>query len=202
MGGDLSRPLPKPIAKSTGAHGIARSDAFITPAFGSRWTFYGASPDEAARAVVSKGGLVLKGTGPRDSSPLSQMVGDQAYKISVRMELMGDVTGGLLLFYKDRLFFGMGHDGTRMRTYRGGKEGHWQEPTPATQNIFLKIVNDHHIVTFFYSEDGRDWTRHGSRIETSGCHTNVLDDLASLRPALFAAGEGSVRFEDFRYKAL
>jgi xylan 1,4-beta-xylosidase len=29
-----------------------------------------------------------------------------------------------------------------------------------------------------------------------------MDDLASLRPAFYAAGAGSVRFRDFRYRVL
>ena len=37
------------------------------------------------------------------------MEGDRAYEISVEMELTGDVQGGLLLFFNDRLFFGMGY---------------------------------------------------------------------------------------------
>ena len=203
LGGDLSQPMPMP-GKGGGMHGIARSDDFAAPAFGTRWSFYGAGPDEAMRAAIGKGALTLKGKGegPQDCSPLTQMVGDQAYEISVEMELQGEVEGGLLLFFNDRLFFGMGHDGTKMTSYRGGKISHWREPVPATRRLFLKIVNDHHIVTFFYSTDGRNWTRHGVRSETSGCHANTMDDLASLRPALFAAGPGSVRFSAFRYRAL
>ena len=58
------------------------------------------------------------------------------------------------------------------------------------------------IVTFFYSTDGAHWTRHGVRSEVSGYNANTVDDLAQLRPALFAAGKGEVRFRDFRYRAL
>lgn len=203
LGGDLSQPLPMP-AKSGGTHGFARSDGFDAPAFGTRWTFYGPGPDEAARAALGGGALTLrgKGHGPQDASPLTQMVGDRAYEMSVAMVLEGDVEGGLLLFFNDRLFFGMGHDGTKMTTYRGGKASYWPEPAPATRSLHLKIVNDHHVLTFHYSVDGKVWTRHGVRSETSGCHANTMDDLASLRPALFAAGAGSVRFSDFRYRAL
>ena len=41
--------------------------------------------------------------------------------------------------------------------------------------------------------------RHGVRYETSGYHANTAGDLQSLRPALYAAGDGEVRFRDFRY---
>nr|KIS29489.1 xylan 1,4-beta-xylosidase [Novosphingobium sp. P6W] len=203
-GGDLSRPLAKPVPTSTEAHGLARSDNFQKSALGSRWTFFSAMPEERARAQFGKDGLVLKGkgTGVHDCSPLTQMVGDRAYECSVEMELTGEVQGGLLLFFNDRMFLGMGHDAARMTTYRGGKATYWQEPAPARRRMFLKIVNDDHIVTFYYSLNGRDWTRHYLRSETSGCHANTMDDLVSLRPALFAAGGGSVHFRNFTYRAL
>jgi xylan 1,4-beta-xylosidase len=46
-----------------------------------------------------------------------------------------------------------------------------------------------------------NWTRHGVRFEASGYHANTAGDLLSLRPALFAAGPGTVSFNDFRYRA-
>jgi xylan 1,4-beta-xylosidase len=204
MGGDLSAALPMPTGRSGGPHGIARSDDFSRPAFGTRWSFYGAAPNELHRAQIENQSLVLrgKGTGPADSSPLTQLVGDRAYEISVAMELTGTVEAGLLLFYNDRLFLGMGHDGRRMTTYRGGKASWWQEPAPAARHLHLQIINDRNIVEFYYSEDGKSWTRHGLRSEVSGYHANTADDLASLRPALFATGEGGARFSDFRYRAL
>ena len=53
-----------------------------------------------------------------------------------------------------------------------------------------------------YSLDGETWARHPWRYETSGYHQNVLGDFLSLRPAMFAAGPGEVRFTNFRYRAL
>lgn len=38
--------------------------------------------------------------------------------------------------------------------------------------------------------------------EVSGYHHNVGGGFLSLRPALFAAGSGEVRFRRFRYRAL
>jgi xylan 1,4-beta-xylosidase len=192
IGGDLSGALTKPRGPEKAAQGIARSDDFSHLALGTRWTFYAAGPDETRRARIDAGSLVLagKGSSPADCSPLTQQVGDHAYEVSVAMELDGAVQGGLLLFFDDRLFLGMGHDGRRMTSYRGGKASFWQEPAPATRVLHLRIVNDRHVVTMYYSADGRAWTRHGVRSETSGYHANTVDDLLSLRPALFAAGRG------------
>lgn len=203
-GGDLARPLPKPIGGKASPHGVARSDNFRQPAFGTRWSFYGAGPGEARRAKFENDSLVLEGkaTGPHDCAPLTQLVGDHAYVISVHMEIIGEAEGGLLLFFNDRLFLGMGHNGLKMTTYRGGKSSYWSEPAPSVKTLHLKIVNDRNIVTFYYSEDGADWVRHGVRSETSGYHANTVDDLASLRPAIYAAGKGAARFRDFKYRAL
>lgn len=39
-------------------------------------------------------------------------------------------------------------------------------------------------------------------MEVSGYHHNVAWDFLSLRPGVFAAGEGEVRFRNLVYKAL
>jgi xylan 1,4-beta-xylosidase len=203
-GGDLSRPLPFARTAQANPHGMPRSDDFSRLSLGTRWTFYNAAPDEAERLRIVERSLVMhgKGTGPGDCSPLTQLVGDLTYEISISMELIGDVEGGMLLFFDDRLFLGMGHNGAKMTTYRGGKPSYWQEPAPTTRTLHLKIINDRHIVTFFYSIDANAWTRHGLCSEASGYNANTMDDLVSLRPALFAAGSGAVRFRDFRYRAI
>lgn len=47
-------------------------------------------------------------------------------------------------------------------------------------------------------------TRHGLRLETSGYNINTTTPGGgeNLRPALFATGEGAVRYRSFRYRAL
>ena len=203
VGGDLSAALPKPAAEAL-PHGLPRSDDFQSLSLGTRWTLYASTPNEAARVRIDGGSLILagKGRGPQDCSPLTQQVGDRAYEITVEVELVDKATGGLLLFFNDRLFLGMGIDGERMISYRGGKPSYWPEPAPPSRHMHLRIANNHQIVTFYYSVDGKTWTRHGVRSEVSGYNANTIDDLLSLRPALFAASEGTVRFRSFSYRAL
>ncbi|WP_414155222.1 family 43 glycosylhydrolase [Pseudomonas sp. BNK-43-a] len=203
LGGDLSKPLPMVKHLYPPTHGMARSDNFSLPAFGTRWAFFG-GPNELERAELKANALRLagQGTSPQDSAPLTQMVGDPNYEISVHIDVIGDATAGLLLFFNDRLFLGMGIDGERMTTYRGGARSHWPEPAPATRSLWLKIVNMHNIVTFYYCEDGKSWAKHGVRSEVSGYNSNTVEYLASLRPALFCAGKGSAEFREFRYKAI
>lgn len=203
-GGDLSRPLLRPRGGEALSDGIARSDDFATLAMGTRWSLYEPDAGDLARIRLADSALVLsgKGSSPSDCSPLTGIVGDHAYEISVALDLMGDATGGLLLFFNKALFLGMGIDGKGMTTYKAGKRSFWHEEIAPTRSIHLRIVNDRHIVSFYYSHDGKTWTRHGLRSETSGYNVNVADDLWSLRPALFASGGGSVRFRDFCYRAL
>jgi len=66
----------------------------------------------------------------------------------------------------------------------------------------LRLRSDRHIVTIHYSTDGRTWERYDRGMELSGYQHNVGYDFLSLRPALYAAGTGEVRFRNFKYHAL
>jgi xylan 1,4-beta-xylosidase len=206
LGGDLSRPLPTPrgTRAQTQARGIALSDDFTESRLGRTWTLYDPGPDELARVRYEPGALLLggKGKSPSDSSPLTCLAGDHTYEFSVDIELEGDVQGGVLLFYSRRLYCGMGHDGSRMTTYSTGRATYHREPAPAVRRIHMRIVNDRNIVTMYYGEDGKTWSRHGARMEVSGYNHNTADEFLSLRPGLFAIGSGKVRFRNFRYHAL
>jgi xylan 1,4-beta-xylosidase len=151
----------------------------------------------------SSTGLAGKGTGPTDASPLTVPTGDRAYEVEVTLERVAPgAQGGLLLFFNSALYLGMGWDGTSLITYGGGRRSHYREPVAPSDSLHLRIRNDRHVVTFWHSPDGVDWTRHGMRFETSGYHANTVSDLLSLRPAIFAAGQDAVTFRDFRYRAL
>ncbi len=208
-GGDLSAPLPSPVTRAApssaaAVHGMPHSDDFAENRLGTLWSLYGSAPAETRRITAASGSLVLqgRGAGPADGTVLTQQVGDRAYEVTVEIELVGSASGGLLLFFDDRLFLGMGIDGTRMTTFRGGKASYWPEPAPPARRMMLRITNERQIVTFHYSLDGKTWTRHGVRSEVSGYNANTIDNLLSLRPALYAAGEGSAVFRGFRYRAL
>jgi xylan 1,4-beta-xylosidase len=181
---------------------MALSDRLAGPALGPAWTFYAPARDEAARVRFAGGALHLagKGTDPSDASPLTVPAGDRAYEVEVTLSRVEQgAHGGLLLFFNRALFLGMGWDGATMTTYSGGRRSHFREAVAPSDTLCLRIRNDQHIVSLFYSADGRRWTRHGLRFETSGYNANTVSDLLSLRPALFAAGRGAVTFSDFRY---
>jgi xylan 1,4-beta-xylosidase len=206
-GGDGGGPIRAPrVTAAPSPAGFPRSDDFSSGTLSPRWVFYGPGPAEAERARFEGGALVLagKGASPAETSPLTSSVGDHAYEATVKAELVGVAQAGLLLFLCNRLFLGLGFDGEAMTTYAGGRVHHFRERAPASRTMHLRIVNDRHIITFYYSLDGQSWTRHGLRLEASGYHVNTIvpGEGESLRPALFATGGGSVRFSDYRYRAL
>jgi len=57
-------------------------------------------------------------------------------------------------------------------------------------------------VMMHYSVDGQTWTKYDRVMEVSGYHHNVAYEFLSLRPAIYAAGKGNVRFRSFTYRAL
>ncbi|QKJ20418.1 family 43 glycosylhydrolase [Microbacterium hominis] len=202
LGGELTAPIGAGLQRrDTGFH-----DDFSSLRLGDRWSFHAPAPRELERTSLDDG-LVMrgKGTGPGDASPLAILAGDHAYEIEVDVELArhdGALEAGLLLFFNSRLFCGMGIDGEGMLSYSGGIRTHWREPAPATDRITLRLTNQEHIVTGWYRVPGGEWIRHGVRYEASGYHANTMGDLLSLRPALYAAGEGAARFRDVRYRSL
>ena len=201
---DPGGPIPAPPGAVAQHPSSAFTDDFSSLLVGERWAFHAPSPGEAERVSLDDG-LVLaaKGGSPADTSPLAILPGDHAYEIEVDVELLSDGTeAGLLLFFNNRLFCGMGIDGERMLSYSGGIRTHWREPAPVTRRIALRIRNDEHIVTGWYRVPGGAWVRHAIRYETSGYHANTAGDLLSLRPALYAAGGGSARFREFRSRPL
>lgn len=201
-GGDLAEPLPLPTASAERVPGVDLSDDFAAPAWGLRWSFDHPAADEASRATFGDG-LVLrgKGTSPGTSSPMCVRAGDRAYVVEAQLErLDDDVTAGVLLYFNPHLYVGVGLGPDGLTTYAGGHPTWGREPVPTgVRRLGVRIANDHHIVTMWYRVDDGDWVRHSIRFETSGYHANTMFDLQSLRPALFASGDGSARFRDFRY---
>ena len=210
LGGDLSRPMRKPVDLPAQVHGMALGDDFSADRFGLQWAFYDPSPGEMAR-VRRAGGILHvrgKGYGPDDCSPIACIAGDQAYRAEVDVEVDAGAEAGLLLFYNRRLYagLGLGDHGLVMHRYGLGRPvggGGGGGGGSNVRAIRIRLTNHRNILTIDTSLDrGRTWRRFDVRMEVSGYHHNVAGDFLSLRPALYAAGDGEARFADFTYEAL
>jgi beta-xylosidase len=201
---DVARPIPMPAGGEAVPHGCALSDDFSKDRIGTAWTFFLPSGNYRDRYRIENSTLILRaqGSSPRDASPLELVCGDQAYEVEVEVDCDEGATGGLLLFYSEKLFAGLAFSGDGMIEYRKGDITTFPKPENVGLHFFLRIRNDHNYMTISHSPDGKTWTRHWMNIEVSGYNHNVADGFLSLRPALLAAGQGEVRFRNFKYRAL
>lgn len=205
LGGDLSKPLPKPKGGRAGPAGAALSDDFSANRMGAQWAFHDPAADEASRAVHEPRGLRIKGRGasPADSAPLTCIVGDRGYEVEITLELQGEAEGGMLLFYNHKAFVGLGFTPSALKTFEYSEELAWARRPHDARVMRLRIGNDGNVVTYHYSYDeGRTWRRHDTRMEVSGFHHNVFGGFLSLKVGVYSAGEGQVVLRDFTYRAL
>jgi len=203
-GGDLSAPIAKPGGGSALPHGMALSDDFGTLALGTKWSFFRPDPDESSRARVADNTLFLKGKGlaPSTGSPLLVIAGDTSYRFECDIELAPGGTAGLVLFYDDKLYAGLGFDAERFVTHQYGIE-RGRPANPHGRRMRIRVTNRKHIVSFHTSgDDGRTWLKFDRGMEVSGYHHNVRGGFLMLRPGLYAAGPGEAKFRDFRFTAL
>jgi len=203
-GGTLDKPLRKPKGGRASPAGQALSDDFSSNRFGIQWSFFAPGPDEMRRASYDGKGLVIqaKGSSPADCSPLTSIVGDRDYEVSVVLDIAEGAQGGLLLYYSQRGYCGIGFSPTQMFTYHCSEEQSWMREKLAARTIHIRLANRANIVTFHYSSDGVAWTRHPWQMEVSGFHHNVFGGFMSLKVGIYSAGSGDVRARQFTYRGL
>ena len=207
-GGDLSHALPAPHRPNPPRNGAAPNGQRLSGPFaehdlGRRLVFFNPAKTYRDRIAFHAGALTLKGvgTGPADSSPLTFIPGDRSYEFSVEMETEGKVQAGVMLFYNPKLFCGLGFGEMSMKVYLAGKAEILPTPRPpAGQRMFLRVVNDENVASFYWGKDGKTWTRLRS-FDVSGYNHNIGGGFLSLRPAFFAARDGSATFRDLVYRA-
>jgi xylan 1,4-beta-xylosidase len=142
-----------------------------------------------------------KGSEAGDCSPLTCMPSDHSYDVQVEIETEGEAIGGLTLYYNNRIYSGIAVD--RSNFY--GILRTWQFPSEKNKignRTFIRLVNREHQVDMFYSADGQTWTKLESSFEVSSFNHNACGDFLSLRIGLCAIGNGTVRFNNFRYSKI
>jgi xylan 1,4-beta-xylosidase len=203
-GGTLDKPLRKPKGGRASPAGQALSDDFSSNRFGVQWSFFAPGPEEMRRARYDGKGLVIagKGSSPADCSPLTCIVGDRDYEVSVVLDIAEGGQGGLLLYYSQRGYCGIGFSPTEMFTHHYSEEQRWMRQKIAARTIHIRLANRANIITFHYSSDGVAWTRHPWQMEVSGFHHNVFGGFMSLKVGIYSAGAGEVRARQFTYRGL
>ena len=204
-GGDLSRPMRKPVGGGSEPAGFPLSDDFSSDRFGIQWSFHDPAPDEMRRVRYEPRALSIdaRGGSPSDSAPLTCTIPDRSYQAEVTIDLEDGAEGGLLLFYNHKAYVGIGFTGREIRTFEFSEDLPWMRAPWPAKTTRARVTNENNVITFHYSNDeGRSWTLHGLRMEVSGYHHNVFGGFLSLKIGIYSAGSGRIRLRDFRYRAL
>ena len=194
-GDKVDLPLPAPIQ----AHTPSKSNCLNNFRIGLDWKFYGDyQPD---RFVVEKSCLAMKGKGDNlgTSAPLLFTTGSHKYEMTVKVVLDDKTTAGLVLYYNENLFVGLGCDLDMVYRWRRGikRKMHRHQ---GKQTLWLKLCMDHNIVSGSYSLDGKHWIKEKLGMEVGGYNHNTLDGFQSLMPGVFVYGDGKAIFSEFNYK--
>jgi beta-xylosidase len=201
-----SDPLPSPTGGQKLPHGMPLSDAFKGPHLGPQWSFFRGGAQELNRVKVESGTLHLtaSGTSPQNSSPLCIIAGDPAYEVEVDLSFDAGVQAGVLLFYSERLYAGVGVNEKAMMLHRYGLDQRpLVKPEGMQRSLKIRMSNRWHVLTLHTShDDGKTWVKFPIQMDVSGYHHNVAYGFMSLRPALYASGQGTAQFKNFQYRAL
>lgn len=192
----IEKPLPMPVRSGKTTDRLAHLKEFR---IGLDWRFY--KKFDSGRFSVNNKMLTLEAQGktPQESAPLLFAAGAHDYEFSVRIDKDSNAVAGLVLFYNADFYVGTGFDSRQILSWRKGNIKGRHEQRGKNQ-LWLKIRNNNQIVTGFYSYDGKNWKQEPWSRDISGYHHNVLYDFISILPGLFAYGEGTVRFSEFKFK--
>ena len=169
---------------------------------GTDWRFY-KQYDPQRIVNNSNGSLTLHGhgTSPADASPLLMIAGCHDYELQLKAELQGDVSVGLVGFYNERFYAGIGYDTkSRFSWRRGTVRARSMMEGPST--IWLRLRNEEQILTGYYSTDGKDWEKQTWGYEISGYNHNTAGEFQSLLPGIVVIGQGQATLKDFSFKKL
>ncbi len=197
-GADIERPLPKPIRSDRPADRRERLGEFRV---GLDWKFY--KDYDTSRFTVQDNVLTLqaRGESPGTSSPILFVAGEHGYEVEVLIEKDPEASAGILLYYNSDFYVGTGfHSKGRVRYRQGIRRNSGSHE--GVEKMWLRLRNDHQVVTGWYSYDGENWEQEEWAMEVSGYNHNTLYEFQSMLPALYAHGEGSVRFSQLKYTSL
>lgn len=182
------------VSKAT----FSLSDNFQGNTLRPHWKFFGAYDTNRFSIENKTLAINAKGNAVADSSPLLCMPSDHSYTAQVELEIEGDATGGLVLFYNEKAYSGILSDGENILANLRG----WQFPTEKKvikKHVFLRLKNINNTVDMFYSIDGENWVKIENSVEVAGYHHNVLSGFLGLRIGLCSVGTGVVKFKNFVY---
>jgi len=193
-GGDASGMLPAPLKSGESYDRLARLDEFRV---GYEWRFYKDFRPE--RMSVSGRELTLQGEGTNvgSSHPMLFNAGTHAYEVETEVEIIGNATAGLTIFYNAGYNVGIAFNGKNVKRVRRNDAGGGTKVEQ--KRIWLRLCNEQNVVYGYWSADGKHWEKQNWALEISGFNHNTLYDFQSMLPGLFVYGDGKAVFRNLKY---
>lgn len=191
------RPIRKP-AGSPIPSGMALSDDFSGSGF-PLWKCEGDADN--TRYQISDGALSMKGMGNcvGESMPLLITVGDHSWTAETKVEVSKGCEAGLILSYSSQFYNGISLKNGVISLYRNGQSFPNTHTQVNTDTLFLRMVNNRHYVTCYYSLNGTKYSKLNFTINVQSQDQNAYGGFGGLWPGVFAAGKGSAKFSYFHY---
>ena len=194
--GDCTLPIRKPAGRPL-SDSWELSDHFDAQQLKLTWKMFGR--ERLSRVQTGGGMLKMDGEGdsPGVSAPLVLSSGDCSYVASVTVDRPDRCAAGLILIYDESHFTAASWDGSQVTLYRLGMP---IVSVPAEgQKLRLYLRNDQNEAAFYCSIDGAPLRKLNYVIAVHSMNGTAYGGGNSLRPGLFAFGEGQAVFRDFRY---
>lgn len=194
--GDCTLPMKKPVGTKLSEQ-WELSDSFQSTGLKLTWKMF--SREHFSRIRTGNGFLVMDGEGnsPGNSAPLVISSGDCSYVVSVTMNRPRRCEAGLILIYDETHFVAASWDGTQIVLYRLGMPV--ASVSAAGQEIRLYLRNNRNEVAFYYEADGGPLKKLNYVVAVHSMNGTAYGGGCSLRPGLFASGEGQAFFSGFQY---
>jgi len=184
--------IPMPAGENVG-HGMPLSDDFTASQIGIQWS-YSPEIDPAQTFRVGNGELVVRagGASALEAPGLAVMPLNHAYQAEIELTISGGAETGLVLHGGRR----GGGDWVSVSLREGmliAESNRLEDHTPYSGNhVFVRLRNDHHDVSCYYSADGKQWTPFARAFQV----------LTGRQLGTYAAGSGEARFRNFGYRGL
>ena len=194
------KPIRMPKGERVPVRGL--SDDFKTNTLALQWQFW--HDFSHVKYTTGDGTLAIEGGGTEFASApiLSCAVPDHHYEVEVDLELEGQAEGGLVLFYDPSHASGLYVDSDGIGLRRVFANSPKQSQHRAARRATLKLVNDNEEVEAWYRLPEKEWVRVDRAWDVSGINHNTLSQFLSVRPALYACGNGRAIYRGFRYRAI
>ncbi len=178
------------------------SDEFDGQELGIQWQAY--ETFDRDRYSFSNDALTVKaiGTAPGESNPITLNPKHLSYEVETELSLDANVEAGVIFFYNKIAWITFGvKDGQLVYTFRRGNGYPRREIDlpDASAKVRVKAINMNQDVIFYYAIDEGDWKKFERSNDIQGFQHNVFGSFSSVRPGIYAVGDGDARFEYFRY---